>query len=247
MRRAMIAHLLLALGVLSALFAALAVFDQAWEQVYAWLGISVLADVTRQYGFHENDSDYDDGVDASHLKSELNGLGAFCGGVFVPVIAMLHAGFLDGYLGIAIGALVILTAIYRLTYATPTRGTHQMGVPDVHPSTYQGLPAIWSLIGFYLHAFDATPMVGVLALGVAIILSLLSRNVPSVFYSEIWRNLTRLIALVWFVTAAVTLIQGFPATPTTKAILLAIAVYGVLLAAITPQPASPPFPIVDGK
>jgi phosphatidylserine synthase len=237
-RRAMIAHLLLGFSFVSALVSVFAIFDQAWEQVYGWLGSSLLAEEVRAAFFPPADSDDDETTDTADLNTGLAAISVFCSTVLVPVIALLHAGFLDGYLGIIVGVLVMLTALYRLAYHnTPSR------IPEAGPSVsavFYGMPAVWSFIGFYLHAFDATPPVAVLLIGLAIVLSLAPRNFPHALYSPRWLYGTRAIVACWVLTAAYALYQGFPSTPATKAVLVAVAVYIIVLTALTPQPANGP-------
>lgn len=237
MRRAMLAHFLLASGVVAALFAMLAVFDQSWEFVYAWFGAALLSEAARSAFFGPSDKDDDEGVDTAHLNGGLDIVAVFCSTVFVPVIAMLHAGFLDGYIGIVVAVLMILTALYRLAYHnTASEEAQDNSGPPGPNASFSGMPACWGVIGFYLHAFDATPPVGILIVGIVIVLSLIPRQFPHILRSQLWRDATRVVVAGWLATAAYTLVQGFPAAPPVKSILLAMAVYAVVLTVLTPQP-----------
>jgi len=224
-RHVIIAHLLASVGVMSAMMALLTVFDQSWEYVYGWLGLALITQAISAGGpdllpF----ADYDDLPEADDvsLHSRPAAIVAFLTGVFVPVIAMLHAGFLDGIAGVAFGSVILLAALYRLVFVAQ---------PSEPAARIVGLPAAWGIIGFYLHAFDATPLASVLGIGLAIVLGLIPLNWPHPLFSERWPTMTRAIVLVWFATAAVTLWYGFPAAPFAKAILMATALYGLILAA----------------
>jgi phosphatidylcholine synthase len=226
-RRDMIAHFLGAAGVVCALLALLAVFDQAWEQVYGWLGLALIVQAA---GADEAALlPLPDSVDLPDLEEDVRhapiaAIAAFLTTVFVPVVAMLHAGFLDGLAGAAVASIIMLSALYRLAFIEQ---------PANNASRSLGLPAAWSIIGFYLHAFDATPMAAVLAIGLGIVLGLLPLNWPNPLRSERWALLTRALVVVWFVTAAYALVHGFQATASiTKAILLAATAYGLVLTAL---------------
>ncbi len=227
MRRDMIAHFLGASGILCALLALIAVFDQAWEQVYGWLGIALIiqaatADIPAVLPIFDSFETQDLADQGPHVA--IASIAAFLTTVFVPVVAMLHAGFLDGWAGAAVASIVILAALYRLAF---------MIQPDQTGARFLGLPTAWSVIGFYLHTFDATPLAAVLTIGLGIVLGLVPLNWPNPVRSERWTLATRAVVVVWFVTAAYILAHGFQATaPITKAILLAIVSYGLVLTAL---------------
>lgn len=123
-----------------------------------------------------------------------------------------------------VAVLIILAAIYRLSYIVPP------GAVQRKPATsFNGLPAIWGVVGFYLHAFDATPLASVLTVGIALVFSLLPFAWPNPLHSSRWKAATWAALALWFGTAAFTLLQGFPATPLAKAILLAATFYGIML------------------
>lgn len=261
------AHLLLSVGVLCALFALLSVFDQAWELVYAWLGLAMLlqsiqaADVDRLFNPDpgepfDSPEPAETGSPDSHATS-LAGTVSFLNCVFVPVVAMLHAGFMEGVAGVVLAGVVLLAALYRLSFlanhnapiadqsnhsphlitaATSARAVHLV---EPHRQRFVGLPATWGILGFYLYAFDATPAAAVLTIGLGIILGLIPLAWPHPLYSERWPWLTRAVALCFLCTAATTLWLGLPATPWAKALLLGAALYGLILTAAirqVPQP-----------
>lgn len=225
MRREIIAHLLASIGVISAMMALLAVFDQGWEYVYGWLGLALLTQAVSAGDFAFLPlADHDDFPDSDQaiLHARPAAIVAFLTGVFVPVIAMLHAGFLDGVAGAAFGGVILLAALYRLVFVAQ---------PQEPASRIVGLPAAWSIVGFYLHAFDATPLASVLGIGLGIVLGLIPLNWPHPLFSERWPAMTRTIVVIWLITAACTLWYGFPASPLAKSILLVIAIYGLILTA----------------
>ena len=234
MRRDMIAHFLGAAGVVCGLLALLAVFDQAWEQVYGWLGLALIiqaasADDAALLPLPVSVDLLDLEDDARHVP--IGAIASFLTTVFVPVVAMLHAGFLDGLAGAAVASIIMLSALYRVAFIEQ---------PANRASRFLGLPAAWSIIGFYLHAFYATPLAAVLAIGLGIVLGLVPLSWPNPLRSERWALLTRVLVVIWFVTAAYALIHGFQGTASiTKAILLAAVAYSLLLTALLARNPAP--------
>ncbi len=220
MRRAHLAHLLLACGVICALFAALAIFDQAWEYTYGWLGLALGLQAIDPKVVTAGDLP----IAERPVDTRTQAIVAFLNTVFVPILAMLHAGFLDGWGGIVVAAVALLAAVYRVTFHTSTG-------PSV--SNFLGLPAIWSVLGLYLHAFDATPLVAVLLIGLSIVLGLMPYRCPNPLWSTRWTTTTRVVTAVWAITAAITLWNGLPASATAKGLFLAAALYGLTLTILT--------------
>jgi phosphatidylserine synthase len=208
-----IRHLLGSVGVLSALFAVLAVFDQSWETVYAWLGLGILVQIWDCFEAKPRRLPEPTAGAVQSLS-----IIAFLNSVFVPVVAMLHAGFLDGIAGVVVGGLILLSAQYRLCFLRSSER-----------APFTGFPAVWSIVGFHLHAFDATPAAAILAIGLGIVFGLLPLNWPHPLWSRRWPLLTRAVAVVWLVTAAAALWHGFPATTAAKAVFVAAGIYGALL------------------
>jgi hypothetical protein len=218
-----IPYLLLSAGVLSALLALNAVFDQSWEVVYAWLGMALLT--LACFDNLEPADGEEDPVSVERAAASV----AFLTCTFVPVAALVHAGFLDGIGGVVVAGLVLLSALYRTTFLEAGRSP-----------TFQGFPAAWGIIGFYLHAFDATPAAAFLVAGLGIVACLLPVSAPHPFRSPRWPAFTRLVAGGWLIAAAVTLLQGFPAAPAIKTGLLAVALYGLVLTILLSRPSNAP-------
>jgi phosphatidylserine synthase len=236
-RGAAFSHILVSVGVLSALFALLAVFDQSWELVFAWLGLGILAQIAAillppplltspeqppsVLSSHELSTR---SLAVRNYASSLEVV-SFLHNVFVPVVAMLHAGFLDGVAGVVVAGLILVSAQYR--QANTDAGAQR--------DSFIGLPAAWGVVAFYFHAFDATPAAAFLAIGLGIILGLMPFAFPHPLQTLRWASMSRAISAIWLVTAAVVLWHGFPATVPAKAILLVAATYGIGLAVLLAQ------------
>ena len=231
MNGAILRPILVAAGALCALLAMLAVFDQSWEIAYAWLGCGLLAELVPPHLALEQDADEGaepPAFDANNERRVRSGI-SFLLSVFVPTLALVQAGFLDGLTGIIVAALIVLSGTYRLAF-------HDWAL---EVSAYEGFPSAWPAVGFTLHAFDATPTAAALLIGVLLILSLAPMQWPHPVYTTRWTMLTRTVTLVWAVSAASILWHGFPATAAAKTVLIVSGVYAVALAIagmLSPEP-----------
>ena len=213
-------RLLMALGALSALFALLAIFDQAWELVYAWLGVGLVAETLTQVSWTADPAMTADPTPPGERR--VVGALSYLGTVFIPIVAMLHAGFLDGTIGVLCAGAVIVSSLLRLA--------HRNWAAPVQE--FEGLPAAWGVVGFTLYALDATPGVSELTIGFVVIVGLLPVTWPHPFQSRHMRQLTRAVSWVWIMAAAATLWHGFPAFGQAKFALIATGIYGIILSAI---------------
>ena len=225
MHREINGHLAVSICLLCTMMALLAVFDQAWEQMYAWLGISMLlraAEAEFEIGF---ESELASSSESAHLEAMNSTVSRkiidFLTNAFVPIIGMLHAGFLDGPAGVAIAGVALMSALYRFAFTKW----------DLSNNTFIGFPVAWGVLGFYFHAFDATPLAAVFVIGGAIVLGVVSGRWPHPLHTLRWATLNRFATLVWTIAAGLTVIFGFPASVQLKGLLIAIAVYGAVLTA----------------
>ena len=220
MNGAALRAVLIATGALSALLAVLAIFDQMWELVYGWLGLALLTEAALLYGRAPPN---DELSMASTNEHRVLGAIALLTSVFVPLVALLHAGFLDGIPGAILAGLVMLSAVHRL-------GSRDWAAPVTQ---FEGFPAAWGVAGFMLHAFDATPFAATLAIGTMVALSTLPVSWPHPLQSRILPAITRWVAAAWSAAAASTLWHGFPAAGSAKAVMLAAVFFGAALSAQT--------------
>jgi hypothetical protein len=222
--RGVTGYVVVGLGGLSALLAMASVLEQAWERVYISLGFGLLLVSAYRVFLIRFSNDPDIEV----LNRPLVVI-TFINAVFVPVMAMYHAGFFDGWLGLFVAAVILWSAYYRLAF-------HHR--PD-EARTFVGLPSAWAVVGFYLSAFDATPVAAMTIAGLVVVLCLVPIQWPHPFYAKRFPLLTRAVLLLWIGVAAVTLLTGFPAAPRAKTLLLAALAYGLVLSAYTFQRRKP--------
>jgi phosphatidylcholine synthase len=216
-------HALHAASILVAYVAMLAVFDQAWETLYGWLGVAlILQGIDDALGFSHGG---DDDQNTALVRTDSGYLVWFLTTVFVPVIALLHAGFLDNIGGTLVAGLILLGAFYRFAFQAT----------DLRSGAFVGLPAAWAVVAFLLHAFDATPVAAVLTIGLVLVLNLVPIPWPHPLLAERWQVQTRAVAALWLFAAAVTLWRGFPADQWAKAIFIGCAVYAVIWVITSPR------------
>ncbi len=209
-------HALHAANVLVSYVAMLAVFDQAWETLFGWLGLALILqgiDDVRLTSLQTVDSE-----DGALLQADPGYLVWFLTSVFVPVIALLHAGFLDNVAGSVVAGLILIAAFYRVGFQARERSV----------GSFNGVPAGWAVVAFLLHAFDATPVAAVLVIGLVLVLNLVPLPWPHPILAAHWQTQTRAVAALWLVTAAVTVWRGFPAEQWAKAIFIGCAIYAVV-------------------
>jgi phosphatidylcholine synthase len=198
----------------------LAILDQAWELLYLYLGLAlVLQSVAAwvELGRHHSETAFS--TYAAHAAR-------FATSVVVPTVALIHAGFLEEVTGWAMALLVVAAALYRLAFHLPSR--------DLAP-TMIGLPAVWSIVAFLLHAFDATPMASVVAIGCVLVLTLVPIHWPHPFYVDRWKAASRAVTAIWIIAALVTLVRGLPADGAAKAIFLFCPAYAVVWVLTQPR------------
>lgn len=210
-------HLFTALGAVCGLFAALAAFDGAWEAMFAWLGLALIIDGI-------------DGTFARLVRVEQR-LPRFSGErldlvvdyvtyVFVPALALLRAGYLEGTPGIVLAAAILLSSLYHFTDLA-SKGEDY---------SFVGFPAIWNIVAFYVFAF-AMP---VWLTGILVATCVVLTFVPMLWVHPLrvvrLRTLTLAITLGWAIAAVVVVATGFPAGWFSGAMLLIAAAYLIGLA-----------------
>ena len=138
---AALVHLFTAMGIVCGLMAILAVFAGAWVAVFGWLGLALVIDGV-------------DGTFARMAKVKQH-LPRFSGDrldlvidyvtyVFVPVVAMLQAGFLQGGAGLVLASMVLLSSLFHFSDTESKADDY----------SFVGFPAIWNAVAFYVFALD---------------------------------------------------------------------------------------------
>jgi phosphatidylcholine synthase len=210
-------HLFTALGAVCGLLAALAAFDGAWERMFAWLGVALIIDGI-------------DGIFARLTKVDER-LPRFSGErldlvvdyvtyVFVPALALVRAGFLEGAVGLVFAASILLSSLYHFADLASKGDDY----------SFIGFPAVWNLVAFYLFAFAAPQWATYAIVGACIVLTFVPMRWVHPLRVVRLRLPTLAVTLLWAVAAVAAVRRGFPASGWSELVLAGAAAYLIALA-----------------
>ena len=214
MWQAALVHLFTALGVVCGLLATRAVLAGAWEVAFAWLGLALVID----------------GVDGTlaRMAGVDRRLPRFSGDrldlvidyvtyVFVPVLALLQAGFVEGGWGVLLASLILLSSLFHFSDTESKTEDH----------SFVGFPAIWNLVAFYVFAFEMTQAATAVLVLTCVAFTFVPLKWAHPMRTPFLWPVTALGTALWLAAAVSTLWLGFPAGLWAKAILLLAATYGI--------------------
>jgi len=218
-------HTFTASGIVCALMATLAALDGAYERCFAWLGLALVID----------------GIDGTfaRLVGVKQHLPRFSGErldlvvdyvtyVFVPVLALLRSGILQGTWGLALAFGILMSSLYHFSD----------NASKTDDNCFVGFPAIWNVVAFYLFAIPMPRWAASLVILACIAMTFVPVRTlhPMRVRRLVWVNLAA--SAVWLLAAAHIVVGGFPAGRFAAAALLAVAVYMVWLTLTWPLAAS---------
>ena len=215
---AAIVHLFTAFGIVCALFAVLAMRNGSWELLFVWLGVAFFIDGV-------------DGVFA-RIIGVAERLPRFSGDrldliidyvtyVFVPALALVAAGFLPGFIGLTLAALILLSSLYHFSDL-------ESKADDL---SFVGFPAIWNVVAFYIFAFSMPVSLAMCVVTICIVMTFLPMRWVHPFRVETLRPVTIAATLAWAAAAVTVVWWGFGATPLwAQLVLIGVLLYGVVLA-----------------
>jgi len=214
-------HLFTALGSVCALFAMLAIFERAYELAFAWLFVALVIDTV-------------DGTLARAVDIQVH-VPRFSGErldlvidyvtyVFVPVIALMHGGFLSGMAGGVTASLILLSSLYHFADTES----------KADDNCFVGFPAVWNIVAFCIFAWGV-PGWGAVAISLAlVVLAFLPMHwvhpmrVARYFWANGAMAAAGLLAGVWV------LATGFPGAFAPSLVLAAASLYFVVMALVWP-------------
>lgn len=205
-------HLFTALGAVCGLFATLAAFDGAWERMFVWLGVALVIDAV-------------DGTFARMVRVEQR-LPRFSGErldlvidyityVFVPALAMVRGGFLEGTAGLIVAALILISSLYHFSDLA-SKGEDY---------TFVGFPAIWNVVALYLFALAPPAWLNYAVLLVCIFFTFIPIRWVHPVRVEKLRAITLIVTAAWSIAAMAAVAYGLPSPLWTQIILIAAALY----------------------
>ena len=205
-------HCFTALGVVCALFALRAALAEDWQGLFVWLGIALIVD----------------GLDGAFARRAKTGtvLPRFSGErldliidyltyVFVPALALLFGGFLDGNFGVLLAALILLSSLFHFSDTESKTSDY----------CFVGFPALWNVVAFYAFALGLPPWLAATVVIGFIVLTFVPWKWAHPMRTPLLRPVTVLMLAGWFGAAVLTLWNGFPATPALQAVLILAAAY----------------------
>lgn len=213
---AALVHLFTASGIVCGLMAALAAIDGAWEAMFGWLALALVID----------------GIDGAFARvakvqqvlprfsgERLDLVIDYVTYVFVPVIALLQAGYLVGGVGTVLAALILLSSLFHFSDTASKADDY----------SFVGFPAIWNAVAFYVFAFKLPHWGTATVVLICVGLTFVPLKWAHPMRTAAFRPLTAGIICLWGVAAASTLLHGFPAGVWERGALLAAGAYGLAL------------------
>lgn len=196
--------------------AILAVFSGAWVAVFSWLGLALVIDGI--------DGTFARMAKVSHRLPRFSGdrldlVIDYVTYVFVPVVAMLQAGFLQGTVGIALAGMALLSSLFHFSDTESKADDY----------SFVGFPAIWNAVAFYVFALGLSQWATAAVVLVCVGLTFVPLKWAHPLRTAALRPLTMIAIGLWGLAAARTLMAGFPAGPLEQGILLLTGAYGVAL------------------
>lgn len=207
-------HLFTASGVVCAFYATLAVIDQRWEAVFAWLGLAFLIDGV--------DGTFARMVDVERRLPSFSGerldlVVDYVTYVFVPALALLQRGYLVGPLGHALAIGILVSSLYHFCDLGNKSDDH----------CFVGFPAIWNIVAFHIFAFDvAQPVVALVTVLCVVLTFVRWRWVHPMRVRSLW-PVTLGLTVLWLAAALWTVMQGLPARGWTTVVFVATLLWGV--------------------
>ncbi len=211
---AALVHLFTALGIVCALFASLSLLSDAWEAMFAWLGLALVIDAL-------------DGTLARRFQVKRH-LPRFSGDrldlvidyvtyVFLPALALLQAGILQGAWGLLVVSLVLISSLFHFS-DTESKASD---------NSFVGFPAIWNLVAFYVFALGLSDVATALLALACVVLTFVPLKWAHPLRTPFLRPVTGAFVVIWALAAVSALWAGFPAAGWAQAALVLAAAYGV--------------------
>lgn len=221
--RAFSVHVLTTLGAVLALLALVAAIESIWTDMFFWLALAALVDsvdgqLARRFAVAEMLPRWSGEV--------LDLVVDYVNYVFVPAVAIALGGIVPLYFGLpAAGLIVVTSAIYF--------ADRKMKTNDAY---FQGFPATWNLVAYYLFLVRPEPM---LALALVLVLCVLT-FVPITFVHPLrvarHRRVNLVLLAAWVMLGLVSLAYDLaPPAPVTYA-LVALVLYFFTAGLLRPAP-----------
>ena len=218
---AALVHAFTASGIICAFFATIAVLDQSYPRMFAWLGLALVIDGI--------DGTFARMVDVNRRLPRFSGerldqVVDYVTYVFVPALGLFRSGILSETWGLTLSILILMSSLYH--FADNGNKT------DDH--CFVGFPAIWNIVAFYLFAFPMPGWGEIVVVLVCVALTFVPMRWLHPMRVERRLALNIAASVLWLAAAGATLANGFPAPFWAALILLAVGIYVVALTVVWP-------------
>lgn len=215
-RFAFLVHILTASGAALALLALIAATHGDWPLMFIWLGVALLVDAI--------DGPLARALNVAEALPRWSGdvldlVVDFTNYVFVPAYAVASAGLMpDAWALLASVAIAVTGTLYF--------ADSKMKTAD---NFFQGFPAVWNLIVFYLLLLKPAPVLAAVVVGLFAILTFVPIRFVHPLRVRKMRAVTVVMLALWGTFALVALREGLSPDPWITAALCLIAVYFCVL------------------
>lgn len=207
-------HLFTASGIVCALLATTAMLEGAYERMFVWLGVAFVIDaVDGTFARMARVSERLPRFSGERLDLVID----YVTYVFIPVLALIKAGYLEGPAGLVLAALALLSALFHFS-DTESKS---------EDNCFIGFPAVWNLVAFHVFAFDPPRLATMAVIGLGVVLTFVPWRWVHPLRVAALRPVTLAFTALWGVAAVWCVMAGFPAAIGLKAVLLAVTIYAV--------------------
>jgi len=140
--------------------------------------------------------------------------------VFVPALALVRAGFLEGVVGLVLAAAILLSSLFHFSDLA-SKGEDY---------SFIGFPAVWNIVAFYLFALSAPQWATYAIVSACVALTFVPMRWVHPLRVVRLRLLTVTVTLLWAIAAIAAVRHGFPASLWSQILLIAAAAYLIGLA-----------------
>jgi phosphatidylcholine synthase len=211
---AALVHAFTASGIVCALMATLATIGGKPEQAFFWLGIAFIIDgVDGTFARRYQVKTVMPQVSGETLDLCID----YVTYVFVPALMLLQANILTGPFGLLLASLICMSSLYHFS----DEGS------KAKDNCFVGFPAVWNIVVFYIFAFQPPGWVTSALILACVALTFVPLKWVHPMRVEALFVPTIAATLLWAIAGTAAVVQGFPASPLVKAVLLAVAAYGI--------------------
>ncbi|MGI9383083.1 MAG: CDP-alcohol phosphatidyltransferase family protein [Methyloligellaceae bacterium] len=213
-------HVLTASGAVCGLLALHYAAERDWQLVFLWLGVALIIDgidgpLARRFDTAAALPRFS-GVRLDLVVDYLN----YCA---VPAFILTQAQLVPAGLELVAGAIILLSSLFH--FADRNSKTEE--------GYFIGFPALWNIVVFYIIALGLAPLWAfLLILGLSVATFAPFRWLHPIRVRSL-RPVTLFVLMAWSVSAISVIVEGFPATPAVKTILITTFVYAVTVSGVT--------------